>query len=243
MFDVSGQIAVITGAGQGLGLTFARALADAGCTVVLTGRDAERLEKAAADIDGARTAPFDVTDAAGVSAAIARIERTIGPISILVNNAGTTVRRPLTDMAEQDWRTIIDTNLTGAFLVATETARHMMPRRRGKIINICSIRAKGPRAGSAAYAASKGGLKLLTQGMCADWAPHGIQVNALAPGYIASGMADPRLDLQAIAARTPAARLGTPDDLTGTLIYLASPASDFVNGQIIYVDGGYSSIC
>jgi gluconate 5-dehydrogenase len=107
MFDVSGQIAVITGAGQGLGLSFARALADAGCTVVLTGRDAERLEKAAADIDGAYTAPFDVTDASGVSAAIARIERTIGPISILVNNAGTTVRRPLTDMAEQDWRTII----------------------------------------------------------------------------------------------------------------------------------------
>jgi gluconate 5-dehydrogenase len=243
MFDVSGQIAVITGAGQGLGLTFARALADVGCTVVLTGRDAERLEKAAADIDGAYTAPFDVTDAPGVSAAIARIERTIGPISILVNNAGTTVRRPLTEITEQDWRTIIDTNLTGAFLVATEAARHMMPRRRGKIINICSIRAKGARACSAAYAASKGGLKLLTQGMCADWAPHGIQVNALAPGYITSGMADPRLDSQAIAARTPAARLGTPDDLTGTLIYLASSASDFVNGQIIYVDGGYSSIC
>jgi gluconate 5-dehydrogenase len=243
MFDVNGQIAVITGAGQGLGLSFARALANAGCTVVLTGRDAERLEKAAADIDGAYTAPFDVTDASGVSAAIARIERTIGPISILVNNAGTTVRRPLTDITEQDWRTIIDTNLTGAFLVATEAARHMMPRRRGKIINICSIRAKGARAGSAAYAASKGGLKLLTQGMCADWAPHGIQVNALAPGYITSGMADPRLDSQAIAARTPAARLGTPDDLTGTLIYLASSASDFVNGQIIYVDGGYSSIC
>jgi gluconate 5-dehydrogenase len=119
----------------------------------------------------------------------------------------------------------------------------MMPHRREKIINICSIRAEGPRAGSAAYAASKGGLKLLTQGMCADWAPHGIQVNALAPGYITSGIADPRLDSQAIAARTPAARRGTPDDLTGTLIYLASPASDFVNGQIIYVDGGYSSIC
>jgi gluconate 5-dehydrogenase len=243
MFDVSGQIAVITGAGQGLGLTFARALADAGCTVVLTGRDAERLEKAAADIDGARTAPFDVTDAAGVSAAIARIERTVGPISILINNAGTTTRAPLTDVAERDWRTIIDTNLTGAFLVGAETARHMLPRGRGKIINICSIRSKGARAGSAAYAASKGGLKLLTQGMCADWGPHGIQVNALAPGYIASGMADPRLDSAAITARTPAARLGAPDDLVGTLIYLASSASDFVNGQIIYVDGGYSSIC
>jgi gluconate 5-dehydrogenase len=140
-------------------------------------------------------------------------------------------------MAEQDWRTIIDTNLTGAFLVATEAARHMMPRRRGKIINICSIRAKGARAGSAAYAASKGGLKLLTQGMCADWAPHGVQVNALAPGYITSGIADPRLDSQAIAARTPAARLGTPDDLTGTLIYLAQGQHRQVRFAVAAVGG------
>jgi gluconate 5-dehydrogenase len=243
MFQVNGQVAVVTGAGQGLGLSYAEALAAAGATVVLTGRDAERLEKAAAGLDGAYCVPFDVTDAPGVSAAISQIEGTIGPISILVNNAGTTIRRPLTELAEQDWRTVIDTNLTGAFLVATETARHMMPRRRGKIINICSIRAKGARAGSAAYAASKGGLKLLTQGMCADWAPYGIQVNALAPGYIDSGMADPRLDRESLAARIPAGRLGTPDDLTGTLVYLASAASDFVNGQIIYVDGGYSSIC
>jgi gluconate 5-dehydrogenase len=243
MFDVSGQIAVITGAGQGLGLSFARALAGVGCTVVLTGRDQERLEKAAADIDGARIATFDVTDAAGVATAVAGIERSIGPVSILVNNAGTTVRGPLTDLAEQDWRAVIDTNLTGAFLVAAATARHMLPRRRGKIVNICSIRAKGARAGSAAYAASKGGLKLLTQGMCADWGPFGIQVNAIAPGYIASGMADPRLDSRAVTERTPARRLGTPDDLAGALIFLASPASDFVNGQVIYVDGGYSSIC
>lgn len=247
LFDISGRTALITGASRGIGLAFARALVDAGCRVVLNGRDRVQLEKAAADLNGdVHTSIFDVTDAAAVNAAIRSVETEIGALDIVVNNAGIHSRGPLADFTELRWRQILDTNVTGAFFVGRAAAEYMMPRGRGKIINICSIRSEVGRPGSAAYSASKGALKMLTKGMCADWAPHGLQINGIGPGVIATDMTKARhLDEKSnalVCSTTPARRWGQPEDLVGALIYLASPASDFVNGHILYVDGGLTCL-
>ena len=189
---------------------------------------------------------FDVTDAQAVTAAIARIEETVGPIDVLVNNAGMQDRRPLEEFPPDAWRALLEVNLTSAFLVAQAVAQRMIPRRRGKIINVCSLQSEVGRPGIAPYAAAKGGLKMLTKGMCADWGRHGIQVNGLGPGYFVTELTkplrdDPEFD-RWLRARTPAGRWGEPEELVGAAVFLAAPASDFVNGQILYVDGGLLAV-
>jgi gluconate 5-dehydrogenase len=249
-FDLDGRTALVTGSSRGLGLVLARGLAEAGATVVMNGRAADTLEAAVADLTGsgldARAAAFDVTDADAVEAAVARIEEEVGAIDILVNNAGVQARTPLQDFPLETWDTLISTNLTSAFLVSRAVAGRMIGRERGKIINICSLQSEVSRPGIAPYAATKGALKMLTKGMCADWAPHGINVNAIGPGYFVTDLTRPlREDAEFdgwLRKRTPAGRWGEPEELVGTAVYLASPASDFVNGQVVYVDGGMLAV-
>ncbi|MFI6015660.1 SDR family oxidoreductase [Streptomyces sp. NPDC051243] len=254
LFDISGRTALVTGAGRGIGLALARGLAEAGCTVVLNGRDGERLAKAAAELGAAaglpgdriHTAVFDVTDGPSVAAGIADAEERVGPLDILVNNAGMQLRAPLLEFTDSDWHRILDTNLTGAFLVGREAARRMTERGHGKIVNICSLQSEVVRPGIAPYAATKGALKMLTKGMCADWGPYGVQVNGLGPGYIETELTRPLVQDEEFSAwvrrRTPAGRWGRTEDLVGGVLFLASPAADFISGQILYVDGGMTSV-
>jgi gluconate 5-dehydrogenase len=247
LFDISGRTALVTGSSRGIGLALARGLAEAGCTVVLNGRDGDRLTKAATELPGdIRTAAFDVTDGPSVAAGIADIEERVGPLDILVNNAGMQLRAPLLEFTESDWHRILDTNLTSAFLVGREAARRMTERGHGKIINICSVQSEVARPGIAPYTATKGALKMLTKGMCADWGPYGVQVNALGPGYIETELTQPLVDDPEFSAwvrkRTPAGRWGRTEDLVGGVLFLASPAADFVGGQVLYVDGGMTSV-
>jgi len=227
-------------------------LARAGAAVILNGRDeprlAQALESARRRMPGTRwsACAFDVTDEAAIEDAVAHRESVSGPIDILVNNAGLQVRTPLTEISQENWRSVIETNLTSAFLVGRSVARRMLPRGRGKIINVCSVQSELARPGIAAYTAAKGGLRNLTRAMAAEWSGVGIQVNGLAPGYIRTEMtrslaADPEFDTW-VRNRTPARRWGNPEDLAGPAVWLASPASDFVTGQVIYVDGGMTSV-
>jgi gluconate 5-dehydrogenase len=241
LFDIRGRTALVTGSSRGIGRALAQGLIEAGCAVVLHGRDRDRLEAVARELGG-RAVAFDVTDpdavAAGVDAA--------GPVDILVNNVGIQHRAPLLDFPDDAWRRLLDTNVTSAYLVGRAVARGMVARGAGKIVNVASVQSRLARPGIAAYAATKGALVMLTQGMCADWAPHGLQVNALAPGYIETELtaplvADPEFS-EWVRNRTPAGRWGRPADLVGTLLFLASPASDFVNGQTLYVDGGMVAV-
>ncbi len=250
VFDIEGRTALVTGSSRGIGLALARGLVEAGCSVALHGRDVDTLERAAAELagNGARVhqAAFDVTDSTAVEAGVAALEAELGPLDILVNNAGVQHRAPLLEFPDEAWHRVIETNLTSAFLVSRAVARGMVERGRGKIINIASLMADLGRADIAPYAASKGGLKMLTRGMCADWGPSGVQVNAIGPGYFqteltAALVADPEFDAW-LRKRTPAGRWGRPEELVGALRFLASPASDFVNGQIVYVDGGLSAV-
>lgn len=250
-FDISGQIALVTGSSRGIGRTLAQGLLEAGCVVVLNGRDSSTLARTSQELaeltDGAVLEEvFDVTDSAAVADGIARIEDRAGPIDILVNNTGVQHRSPLVDFADEDWYRLLNTNLTSAFLVGREAARRMIPRGRGKIINICSVQSEVVRPGIAPYSATKGGLKLLTKGMCADLAPSGIQVNGLGPGYFETELTKALVADEEFSAwvrsRTPAGRWGKVEDLIGALIFLSSPASDFVNGQLLYVDGGMLSV-
>jgi gluconate 5-dehydrogenase len=255
-FRLDDKVALVTGSRRGIGLGLARGLALAGADVVLNARDAEALEEAATALRvelesagcGSRVhaRAFDVTDEPAVSTAVAGIEEDIGPLDILVNNAGIQVRGPLTEIAVADWDRVVATDLTSAFVVGREVARRMLPRGRGKIVNVCSVQSQIVRATTAPYAAAKGGLANLTQAMCAEWAASGIQANGLAPGYIetdlnASLVSDPEFSGW-ITRRTPAGRWGSIDDLVGTAVWLCSPASDFVNGQVVYVDGGITAV-
>jgi gluconate 5-dehydrogenase len=246
LFDLTGRTALITGSSRGLGLAIARGLAQAGAALVVNGRDERNLAAAAASLRavGARVheAAFDVTDGAAAAAAVARVEQEFGAVDILVNNAGIHQRAPLVEMSEAQWRAVIDTNLTSAFLVARAVAPRMIARGRGKIINICSVMSEVSRPTIANYAAAKGGLKMLTRAMAAEWARHGLQANAIGPGYFVTELnqalvANPEFN-RWICGRTPAGRWGQPHELAGAAVFLASPASDFVNGQVIYVDGG-----
>ncbi|MFF0462122.1 SDR family oxidoreductase [Streptomyces mexicanus] len=248
LFDITGRTALVTGSSRGIGLALARGLAEAGCTVVLNGRDGDALAKAAAALPGERvhTAAFDVTDSAAVAIGIADVEERVGPLDILVNNAGMQLRAPLTEFTDTDWHRILDANLTSAFLVGREAARRMTGRGHGKIINICSLQSEVVRPGIAPYAATKGALKMLTKGMCADWGPYGVQVNGLGPGYIDTELTRPLVEDEEFSAwvrrRTPAGRWGRTEDLVGGVLFLASPAADFVSGQVLYVDGGMTSV-
>ena len=240
-FDLSGRSALVTGSTRGLGLAFARALAEAGARVAVNGRSASAAREVAATIDGAVAAAFDVTDEAAVAAAVAAL----GPLDVLVNNAGIGVRKPMLDMPLEEWERIVDTNLTSAFVVSRAVAPAMIARGSGKIVNVCSVTSELARETVAAYAAAKGGLKMLTRAMCSEWARHGIQANAIAPGYFETDLTEA---LRADAAfdawlrdRVPAGRWGVPDDLAGAIVFLASSASDYVNGQILYVDGGLTA--
>jgi gluconate 5-dehydrogenase len=251
LFDVAGRLALVTGSSRGIGRALASGLAAAGATVVVNGRDADAVEAArralAEETGGAvHAAAFDVTDPAAIAAAVARIEETVGPVDVLVNNAGVQNRTPILDFPDDEWHRLVDTNLGAAFRVGREVGRRMRARGRGKIVNVCSVQSEAARPGTAVYAATKGGLKMLTKGMCADLGPHGIQVNGLGPGYIATELtapliADPEFDAW-IRARTPAGRWGNVDDLVGPLLFLVSPAADFVNGQILTVDGGMLAV-
>ena len=241
-FDLSGRTALVTGSTRGIGLAVARALAAAGGRVAINGRTAEAVEARVAEIQGAVAAPFDVTDEHAVTAAIA----TLGRVDVLVNNAGMTIRRPLVDLSLDDWRRLLDVNLMSAFLVCRAVAPGMIERGGGKIVNVCSIMSELARPTTGAYAATKGALKMLTRAMCAEWAPHGIQANAIAPGFIRTDLnevlqADAEFDAW-LRARVPARRWGDPPEVAGAVVFLASPASDFVNGQLLFVDGGLSAV-
>ncbi|WP_293853624.1 SDR family oxidoreductase [uncultured Alsobacter sp.] len=251
LFDLTGRTALVTGSSRGLGLAIARGLAEAGAALVVNGTDRGRTEQACADLVAAgheaRAMPFDVTDEAAVVAAFEALDAEGVAVDILVNNAGIQYRKPMVDLAAADWRRVIETNLTSAFLVGREAARRMIARGAGgKVINIGSLTSEVARATVAPYTAAKGGIKLLTRSMAAEWAIHGIQANAIGPGYMVTDMNQALIDNPEFDAwvkgRTPAKRWGKPDELVGTAVFLASAASDYVNGQIIYVDGGMLAV-
>lgn len=242
LFDLSGKRALVTGSSQGIGLSLAEGLATAGASVVLNGRSVDKVDAAVASIDGASGYAFDITDSEAVADSIAAIERDRGPIDILINNAGIQRRRPLEEFPLNDWRELMRTNVEGMFIVSQAVARMMIPRGRGKIINIASLQSEAARYSIAPYTASKGAVKNLTKGMCTDWARHGLQVNAIGPGYFETPLNqalidDPEFDAW-LKKRTPAGRWGKVGELRGACIFLASDASSFVNGQTLYVDGG-----
>jgi gluconate 5-dehydrogenase len=245
LFDLTGRRALITGSSQGIGLALAKGLAAAGATVILNARDRARLTEAALEIPGALTLAFDATDHAAVRSSIDSFEADIGPIDILVNNAGTQHRAPLEDFPEEAFERLLQTNIASVFHVGQAVARHMIGRGRGKIINIASVQTALARPSIAPYTATKGAVGNLTKGMAADWARHGLQCNALAPGYFdtplnAALVADPAFT-DWLERRTPAGRWGKVEELVGACIFLASDASSFVNGHVLYVDGGITA--
>jgi gluconate 5-dehydrogenase len=245
MFSLAGKRALITGSSQGIGFALAKGLVAAGASVVLNGRDGAKLAAAAAEIEGAQTLAFDATDHDAVRAAVDGFEASTGPIDILVNNAGMQHRTALEDFPADAFERLLQTNIASVFHVGQAVARHMISRRAGKIINIASVQTALARPGIAPYTATKGAVGNLTKGMATDWAKHGLQCNAIAPGYFdtplnAALVADK--DFSAwLEKRTPAGRWGNVEELVGACIFLSSNASSFVNGHILYVDGGITA--
>ncbi|MGB5942951.1 MAG: gluconate 5-dehydrogenase [Leeuwenhoekiella sp.] len=248
LFDVKGKIALVTGSTHGLGMAMARGLGIAGATIIVNGNSSqEKIDKAIKvykdeGID-ARGYKFNVADEAQVVQAIESITKEVGSIDILINNAGIIKRTPLLEMEVEDFREVVNIDLVSPFIVSKHVAKNMIQRGQGKIINICSMMSELGRNSVGAYAAAKGGLKMLTQNMATEWAKHNIQVNGIGPGYFATSQTEPiRVEGHPfndfIVNRTPAAKWGDPNDLAGAAIFLSSKASDFVNGHILYVDGG-----
>ncbi|HSV55049.1 MAG TPA: glucose 1-dehydrogenase [Burkholderiaceae bacterium] len=250
LFRLDGRVALVTGSSGGIGLALARGLAQAGARIVLNGRDAQKLAAAADGLRGEGLAEvhakaFDVTKAKAVEQAVQEIERDIGAIDILVNNAGMQRRAPLEEFSHEDWHALMRTNLDSVFFVGQAVARKMIPRRRGKIINICSVQSELGRPNIAPYTASKGAVKMLTKGMAIDWGPHGINVNGLGPGYFKTELTEKLVNDAPFSAwltgRTPSRRWGEVDELAGAAVFLASDAASFVNGHVLYVDGGVTA--
>jgi gluconate 5-dehydrogenase len=249
LFDLSGRTALITGSSKGIGLALAGALGSAGATLVLNARDPDRLDAARRELQArglvVHAVPFDVTDAAAVQAGVARIEAEIGAIDILVNNAGMQHRTPFAEFPLDAWRKLTATNLDSVFYVGREVAQRMIPRKRGKIINVFSVQSELGRPGIAPYAATKGAVKMLTKGMAIDLGKHGIQVNGLGPGYFKTELNQALVADATFSAwltnRTPLGRWGEVDELGGAAIFLAADASSFVSGHILYVDGGVTA--
>lgn len=251
LFDLSGRTALVTGSSQGIGRTLAEGLAGAGASVVVHGRDAAKAAAVATEIaqtTGAvvHSIVFDVTDATAVDAGMREVEQLIGTPDILVNNAGVQRRAPIAEFADEDWDALVQTNLSSVFHLSRRVAAGMSARGSGKIIQIGSVQSQLARPSIAAYAATKGAIVMFTKGLCADLAPHGIQANAIAPGYFATALTQPLVDDEEFSAwvrgRTPAGRWGDTRDLVGALLFLASGASDFVNGQTLFVDGGMTAV-
>jgi gluconate 5-dehydrogenase len=248
LFDLSGRTAVVTGASRGLGLTFARALARAGADVAITSRTRASLEGPRGELEalGRRVVPLelDVRDEASIRTAVDAAHAALGTIDILVNNAGCNIRKPAIDVTWEDWNTILDTNLRGPFFVAQAVARHMIPRRYGRIINIGSVTSVAGYAGLGPYGASRGGIKQLTMSLADDWGPHNITVNCLAPGWFKTKqnevMYQDQTWVEYLVDRIPLKRPGAYEDLEGAIVFLASDASAYVTGQTLLVDGGIS---
>jgi len=250
-FDLSGRLALVTGSTRGIGRTLAEGLSAAGATVVVHGRRLEQATAEAAAITAATGTPalataFDVTDTTQIDAALTALEAEHGALDVLVNNAGIQRRAPLTEFTDEDWDDLVATNLSSTFKCARRAAVGMIARGSGRIINIGSVQSQLARPSIAAYSATKGGIVMLTKGLTADLAPHGVQVNALAPGYFATELtaalvADEEFSAW-VAGRTPAGRWGATEDLVGPLVFLASDAAAFVNGQTLYVDGGMTAV-
>ena len=248
-FQLDGRIALITGSSGGIGFALARGLAQAGATIVLNARGEHKLLAAVEQLRSegfqVHSRCFDVTNAEAVQTAVHDIEKHIGAIEILVNNAGMTRRAPLDEFPHSDWHDIMRTNVDSVFFMGQAVAQAMIPRKRGKIINICSVQSELGRPNIAPYAASKGAVKMLTKGMAIDWGQHGINVNGLGPGYFKTELTDALVKDEQFSAwligRTPSRRWGNVEDLTGAAVFLASDASNFVNGHILYVDGGVTA--
>ncbi|MGA7213572.1 MAG: SDR family oxidoreductase [Terrimicrobiaceae bacterium] len=249
LFDLAARRILITGSNGGLGFELARGLAGHGARVVLNGRNPQKLEQAVEKLRAegltAEGSAFDVTDEAGICRAVADLEAS-GPIDCLVNNAGIQRRVRLDELECATWHEVLNTNLTSAMLVSREVAKRMIPRKAGKIVNICSLMSDVGRITTGPYTAAKGGLKMLTKAMCADWAQFNIQVNAVGPGYFITEMTqvladNPEFDAW-VKDRTPSKRWGYPAELAGATVFFCSEASSFINGQIIYVDGGMISV-
>jgi len=247
LFDLTGKTALITGAVHGLGMAMAKGLGEAGATIVVNNYSEDKLNDAVEEYKSvglnAHGYVFDVTDEKAVTEALAKIEKEVGPIDILVNNAGIIKRTPMIDMEVADFNAVIQVDLVAPFIVSKAVAKGMIERGGGKIINICSMMSELGRDSVSAYAAAKGGLKMLTKNMATEWARFNIQTNGIGPGYFATSQTAPiRVDGHPfndfIISRTPAARWGDPNDLQGAAIFLSSKASDFVNGHVLYVDGG-----
>lgn len=248
-FRLDGRLALVTGSSGGIGLALARGLAQAGATVVLNGRNADKLAQAAELLAGEGLAvharAFDVTKRDEVDASIASIEATLGPIEVLINNAGMTRRAAFHELSEADWNAVMRTNVDSIFHVGQAVAKHMVARRRGRIVNICSVMSELGRPGTSAYTASKGAAKMLTKAMAIDLGPLGIQVNGIGPGYFATDLTAPLLGDEKFAAwltgHTPSRRWGQVHELAPVAVFLASDAASFINGHILYVDGGISA--
>ncbi|WP_287829161.1 gluconate 5-dehydrogenase [Bacteroides sp.] len=246
-FDLTGKVALVTGGTYGIGMAMAMALGKAGATIIINARRSEMVKEAVAEYEkeGLKAYGFtcDVTKESEVQAMVAEVEKTVGTIDILVNNAGIIKRIPVLETSVEEFKEVIDIDLVGPFIVSKAVAPGMIQKGAGKIINICSMMSELGRETVSAYAAAKGGLKMLTKNLACEWAEHNIQVNGIGPGYIATPQTAPlRTDGHPfndfIISKTPAARWGTPEDLEGPVVFLASGASDFVNGHILYVDGG-----
>ena len=248
LFDIKGKIALVTGSTHGLGMAMAKGLGHAGATIIINGNSSQpKIDEAVLEFKNegitAFGYKFNVALESEVMAAISKIESEVGPIDILINNAGIIKRIPLIEMEVADFKEVVDIDLVSPFIVSKHVVKGMITRKQGKIINICSMMSELGRNGVGAYAAAKGGLKMLTKNMATEWAKYNVQVNGIGPGYFETTQTAPiRVDghpfNEFIINRTPAAKWGNPNDLSGAAIFLSSKASDFVNGHILYVDGG-----